>query len=53
VWGIDEHIDVRTVDVHVRRIRAKLAGIDASDQPIQTEWGVGYRYVKTTAGNER
>lgn len=50
VWGIEDHIDVRTVDVHVRRLRAKLAEIDASDQPIQTEWGVGYRFVQTTLG---
>lgn len=48
VWGVDEHIDARTVDVHVRRLRAKLADIDATDQPLQTDWGVGYRYVSTT-----
>ena len=45
VWGGEEHIDARTVDVHVRRLRAKLLAIDSTDQPIQTEWGVGYRYV--------
>lgn len=45
VWGVDGHIDPRTVDVHIRRLRAKLAQIDAEAQPIQTEWGVGYRYV--------
>ncbi len=45
VWGSDEHIDERTVDVHVRRLRAKLMAIDPADQPIQTEWGVGYRFV--------
>lgn len=47
VWGTDQHIDARTVDVHVRRLRAKLATIDASADPIQTEWGVGYRWVAT------
>jgi DNA-binding response OmpR family regulator len=47
VWGTDEHIDARTVDVHVRRLRAKLAEIDANDQPIQTDWGVGYRFIST------
>ncbi|WP_029215282.1 response regulator [Kallotenue papyrolyticum] len=46
VWGVDQHIDIRTVDVHVRRLRAKLAAIDASITPIQTEWGVGYRWVE-------
>ena len=45
VWGGDEHIDARTVDVHVRRLRAKLGAIDAASEPIQTEWGIGYRYV--------
>jgi DNA-binding response OmpR family regulator len=47
VWGTDQHIDARTVDVHVRRLRAKLAAIDDSAEPIQTEWGVGYRWVET------
>jgi DNA-binding response OmpR family regulator len=45
VWGGDEHIDIRTVDVHVRRLRAKMLAIAADDQSIQTEWGVGYRFV--------
>jgi DNA-binding response OmpR family regulator len=47
VWGTDQHIDARTVDVHVRRLRAKLAVIDSHHEPIQTEWGVGYRWVET------
>jgi DNA-binding response OmpR family regulator len=46
VWGSDLNIDARTVDVHVRRLRAKLADIRADDEPIQTEWGVGYRWVE-------
>jgi DNA-binding response OmpR family regulator len=45
VWGSDQHIDARTVDVHVRRLRAKLAAVSADDIPIQTEWGVGYRWI--------
>lgn len=45
VWGNDEHIDARTVDVHVRRLRARLAAVDAAAELIQTEWGVGYRFV--------
>ncbi len=48
VWGGDEHIDIRTVDVHVRRLRAKMLAIAADDQSIQTEWGVGYRFVNDT-----
>ncbi len=48
IWGGDEHIDARTVDVHIRRLRAKFSEIAPDDQPIQTEWGIGYRYVETT-----
>lgn len=46
VWGTDQHIDARTVDVHVRRLRAKLAAISADSEPIQTEWGIGYRWIE-------
>ena len=45
VWGSDEFIDARTVDVHVRRLRAKLSEAAPDADPIQTEWGVGYRWV--------
>jgi DNA-binding response OmpR family regulator len=34
------------VDVHVRRLRAKLAAIDPDEQVILTEWGVGYRLAE-------
>lgn len=47
VWGYDMHVDVRTVDVHVRRLRAKLAAIDPEAQVILTEWGVGYKLADT------
>lgn len=43
IWGGDEHIDTRTVDVHIRRLRAHLAAVQADADLIQTEWGVGYR----------
>lgn len=46
VWGYDEHVDARTVDVHVRRLRAKLAAIDPETQVILTEWGVGYKLAE-------
>lgn len=45
VWGTDQHIDARTVDVHVRRLRAKLTAVAPDTDPIQTQWGVGYRFV--------
>jgi len=46
VWGSDEFIDDRTVDVHVHRLRQKLAEIDPGADLIQTERGVGYRLVE-------
>jgi len=46
VWGTDGHIDARTVDVHVRRLRAKLFEAKPDADPIQTEWGVGYRWAE-------
>lgn len=42
VWGTAEFIDDRTVDVHVHRLRHKLAEIDPAADPIQTERGIGY-----------
>jgi DNA-binding response OmpR family regulator len=46
VWGCEAYIDERTVDVHVRRLRGKLAAIDPDAQVILTEWGVGYRLAE-------
>jgi len=43
VWGYESNIGERTVDVHVRRLRSKLAGVDPEAEVILTEWGVGYR----------
>lgn len=41
VWGIDEPMNSRTVDVHIRRLRDKLG----TDRPrITTVRGVGYRF---------
>jgi two-component system catabolic regulation response regulator CreB len=44
VWGTAEYIDDRTVDVHIHRLRHKLAEIDPDADPIQTERGIGYRF---------
>ncbi|MEU7846999.1 winged helix-turn-helix domain-containing protein [Micromonospora parva] len=44
VWGY-EHAVARTVDVHVRRLRAKLAGSEV----ITTVYGVGYRLADEAA----
>lgn len=40
IWGDGAEVDARTVDTHVRRLRAKLA---AAGQQIQTARGFGYR----------
>jgi DNA-binding response OmpR family regulator len=46
VWGQDSYIDERTVDVHVRRLRAKLAEVAPDVSVILTRWGVGYRLAE-------
>ena len=42
VWGYCDGIRTRTLDVHIRRLRKKLAPF--SDQYIETIFGVGYRF---------
>ena len=44
VWGKDFPADIRTVDVHVRRLREKLEKDDANPEFILTKWGVGYYF---------
>ena len=39
-----DHGDIRTVDVHVRRLREKLERDPASPERIMTKWGVGYYF---------
>jgi DNA-binding response OmpR family regulator len=46
VWGHESYIEERTVDVHVRRLRSKLAAVAPDTQVILTEWGVGYRLAE-------
>ena len=43
VWGFEYYGDSRTIDVHVKRLREKLA--NASDKwELKTVWGVGYKF---------
>ena len=42
VWGYDYPGDVRTVDVHVRRLREKIESKPSEPKYIHTKWGVGY-----------
>jgi two-component system response regulator VicR len=45
VWGYDYQGDIRTVDVHIRRLREKLEKDPASPEYIITKWGVGYYFA--------
>ncbi len=47
VWGYEYQGEIRTVDVHIRRLREKLERNPASPEYILTKWGVGY-YLKGT-----
>jgi two-component system response regulator ChvI len=40
----DVHVEERTIDTHVKRLRRKLADADASSDPIETVHGLGYRF---------
>ena len=42
IWGYDYMGDTRTVDVHIKRIRAKLQ--ENSGWRILTVWGIGYKF---------
>jgi DNA-binding response OmpR family regulator len=45
VWGYEYQGDIRTVDVHIRRLREKLEENPAEPEQIMTKWGVGY-YIR-------
>ncbi|RCW69626.1 response regulator transcription factor [Saliterribacillus persicus] len=45
IWSFDDVVDMRTVDSHVRYIRDKFKKSALSYQPIQTIWGVGYKFI--------
>ena len=44
IWGEDYPGDVRTVDVHIRRLREKVEKRPSDPQYVHTKWGVGYYY---------
>ena len=46
IWAYEYRSDIRTVDVHIRRIREKLELNPAEPQYIMTKWGVGYYFRK-------
>lgn len=45
VWGTDYPGDVRTVDVHIRRLREKIEKDSANPLYVHTKWGVGYYFL--------
>ena len=44
IWGYDYFGDSRTVDSHIKRLRAKLEVVPHEKWEIKTIWGVGYRF---------
>lgn len=44
IWGRDYPGDVRTVDVHVRRLREKIEPNPSEPKYVHTKWGVGYYF---------
>ena len=46
IWAYEYRSDIRTVDVHIRRLREKLELNPAEPQYIMTKWGVGYYFRK-------
>jgi two-component system response regulator ResD len=50
VWGYDFYGDIRTVDVHIKKLREKLAILKHTY--IQTIWGVGYKFEAVTGDAE-
>ncbi len=50
VWGYDFFGDQRTIDVHIRRLRIKLAPLPS--EYLTTVWGVGYQFTPPAKGGE-
>ena len=44
IWAYEYRSDIRTVDVHIRRLREKLEENPAEPSYIMTKWGVGYYF---------
>ncbi len=45
IWGADYPGDVRTVDVHIRRLREKIEENPSEPRYVHTKWGVGYYFA--------
>lgn len=45
IWGMDAFGDLKTVAVHINRLREKIEHDPQNPQYLQTVWGVGYRFT--------
>lgn len=50
LWGFDYYGDNRTVDSHIKRLRAKLDAVEHPQWSIKTIWGVGYKFEIESEG---
>jgi DNA-binding response OmpR family regulator len=48
IWGYEYYGDLRTVDVHVRRLREKIEKDSNNYEYVLTKWGVGYYFRNRT-----
>lgn len=44
VWGYEYPGDVRTVDLHIRRLREKIEAVPSDPKYVHTKWGIGYYF---------
>ena len=44
IWGMDAYGDIKTVAVHINRLREKIEKDTSNPIHIQTVWGAGYRF---------
>jgi two-component system response regulator RegX3 len=49
VWGSDYFGDTKTLDVHIKRLRAKIEKMPSEPQLVVTIRGLGYKYEKIGA----
>lgn len=49
IWGYEYYGDTRTVDVHIRHLRAKLKDDESISKAIETVRGIGYRFARRMA----
>ncbi|MNJ05259.1 Transcriptional regulatory protein SrrA [compost metagenome] len=53
IWGYDYDKDFRVVDTHIKNIREKTHRAGLTYNPIQTVWGVGYKFNAAGVLNDK